>query len=76
MSKYLLKLVNGIQNARGRAYPKINPEQCIGCGQCKKICHHDAIAGASKQAHTIAVAKCFRCYHCVEKCPKAAIRIK
>lgn len=71
-----LKIVNTIQNARGRAYPKIDSEKCVGCGTCKKLCHHDAILGKQKEKHSIDAQKCFRCYHCVEKCPKGAIIVK
>lgn len=74
MSNYL-RLVNIIQNARGRQYPYVNSENCIGCGTCKKICHHEAITGQVREAHTIDPKKCFRCYHCMEKCPNSAIRI-
>lgn len=74
MSNFL-KLVNVIQNAREREYPQINSENCIGCGTCKKTCHHEAITGQIKKAHTIDPQKCFRCYHCIEKCPKRAICI-
>lgn len=73
--KMLLQLVNTIQNARGRAYPQIDAQRCVGCGRCKQVCHHDAIVGTKKQAHTIDAAACFRCYHCVEQCPKSAITV-
>lgn len=71
----LIKIANIIQNVRGRKYPVINTEKCIGCGTCKRTCHHDAITGQKKEAHLIDAQKCFRCYHCMEKCPKGAINL-
>lgn len=69
----LLKIINVIQNARGREYPKINADVCVGCGTCKKACHHNAITGQLKEVHLIEIEKCARCHHCMEKCPKGAI---
>lgn len=68
-----LGIVNVIQNVRGRKYPQINSNECIGCGTCKKNCHHEAIVGKTRETHSIDTRKCFRCYHCMEKCPKGAI---
>lgn len=69
----VIKIVNLIQNARGKKYLKMNAEKCVGCGTCKKVCRHQAITGNRKEVHTIDAEKCFRCYHCLEKCPKKAI---
>lgn len=51
----------------------INPQKCIGCGLCEKLCpmHNitltDRIACSGNQ--------CTMCYRCVSKCPKQAITL-
>lgn len=54
---------------------RITPDNCRGCGLCKEVCPSGAIAGDSKQAHTIDAAKCLKCGKCRVKCPFAAITV-
>lgn len=60
------------------ARPQPDPDKCIRCGQCGKICPAGAITGPLK---TRAVPdfdyrKCIRCFCCSEICPEAAISLR
>jgi len=54
----------------------IDPEKCIGCGACKKVCPVEAIEGEKKLPHVIDPAKCIKCGSCVDVCRKAKAVIK
>jgi len=47
----------------------IDENLCIGCTLCLQACPVDAIAGASKQMHTIIAPLCTGCELCVAPCP-------
>ncbi|MDR1044845.1 MAG: NADH-quinone oxidoreductase subunit NuoF [Candidatus Adiutrix sp.] len=49
----------------------IDPEKCIGCGACKKVCPVEAIEGEKKLPHVIDTAKCIKCGSCIDVCRKA-----
>ncbi|MGI6294630.1 MAG: NADH-ubiquinone oxidoreductase-F iron-sulfur binding region domain-containing protein [Armatimonadota bacterium] len=51
----------------------INPDKCVGCTLCKKVCPVDAITGAPKQIHNIDPTVCIKCGECLKKCPVKAI---
>jgi len=54
--------------------PKVDRKQCVGCGECAKICPASAIRISRKRAH-IDARKCIRCFCCQEFCPKGVIRV-
>ncbi|WP_321517959.1 4Fe-4S binding protein [uncultured Bacteroides sp.] len=52
--------------------PKINPELCIGCGECKAICPMEALIITSEIIF-IDENKCGKCRLCAAVCPVEAI---
>lgn len=52
---------------------KINPEKCIGCGLCEKLCPMNNITLTNGIAFS--GDKCTMCYRCISKCPKQAITL-
>ena len=52
--------------------PQVNPEPCVGCGKCTRICAHDAITVTNKKA-LIDHKKCVGCGRCIGVCPTDAI---
>ncbi len=54
--------------------PKIHASECVGCGECQKVCPAEAIVMVNKTA-TIRKEKCVRCFCCQEFCPKGVISV-
>jgi len=52
---------------------KINPQKCIGCGLCEKLCPMNNITLTNGIAFS--GDKCTMCYRCISKCPKQAITL-
>jgi uncharacterized Fe-S center protein len=48
--------------------PKIEKENCVGCGQCIKNCAQDAISFDENRKATIDYSKCVGCGQCVAMC--------
>lgn len=51
----------------------IDPEKCIGCTACKRVCPVSCISGEVKKPHEIDQSKCIKCGACMEKCKFGAI---
>jgi formate hydrogenlyase subunit 6/NADH:ubiquinone oxidoreductase subunit I len=59
-----------------RGVPMIDPEKCILCGRCGKVCPAGAIAlrtSASEKSVRIFVGHCVFCSECAMICPVSAI---
>lgn len=51
----------------------IDPDKCIGCTLCAKLCPAEAVVGERKEPHRIIQERCVTCGGCFIKCPKDAI---
>lgn len=56
------------------ATPRLDSNECIGCGDCMRICPAKAITMEQKRP-TIERDKCIRCFCCQEFCPKGAMKV-
>ena len=52
--------------------PVVDPELCIGCGSCVRICAHEGPSVVNGKA-SIDHSKCVGCGRCLATCPKDAI---
>ena len=55
--------------------PQPKGEDCIGCGECFKVCPAKAITMVDKKP-VIDYKKCIRCFCCQEFCPIGAMKVR
>jgi NADH:ubiquinone oxidoreductase subunit F (NADH-binding)/(2Fe-2S) ferredoxin len=54
----------------------VNPDNCVGCTACARVCPVNAISGERKEVHLINPSICIKCGACIEKCKFDAIFIR
>ncbi len=54
--------------------PKLQAEECVGCGECARLCPAKAIAMEGRRPRINRKA-CIRCFCCQEFCPKGAMKV-
>jgi len=55
-------------------YTQINPERCIGCGACVRVCPSRTITLAAEKA-VVSGDRSLSCGHCVAVCPADAVNL-
>jgi len=58
------------------AFARVNPEKCIVCLTCVRVCPFSAPIIADKGYAVIQIDKCKACGICVKECPAQAIELK
>ena len=69
------KLWSRILKAAVQPRPQVKAEDCIGCGECSKVCPAKAITMIDKKP-SIDYTKCIRCFCCQEFCPIGAMKVR
>ena len=69
------KLWTRILKAAVQPRPQVKGEDCIGCGECFKVCPAKAITMVDKKPD-IDYKKCIRCFCCQEFCPIGAMKVR
>lgn len=52
---------------------EIDPDKCINCGECERVCKSSCIKLADK---TVDTSRCVVCFNCTAVCPNASIQYK
>ncbi len=55
--------------------PVLEPERCVGCGKCVKLCPVDALYLDEHKKAVIDPNKCLGCGICVKNCAKKALKL-
>jgi len=69
--RFLGPLISSIFSAS----PAVSREQCVGCGECERVCPQKTIK-VSRGFAVISRKNCISCYCCGEFCPKGAITMR
>ncbi len=55
---------------------KFDPEECINCGMCSKVCPHGVFAPGEETAKLVNQEACMECGACYLNCPTVAIDVE
>lgn len=55
---------------------KFNPDECINCGMCSKVCPHGVFAPGDGIAKLVNKEACMECGACYLNCPTEAIEVE
>ncbi|MDO4567754.1 MAG: DUF362 domain-containing protein [Clostridia bacterium] len=68
-------ILNGFIRSCLSPNPVLEPEECVRCGECGRICPANAIK-PREGLPVIDRRACIHCFCCQEFCPKGAIKVK
>lgn len=60
-------------SCKGLAKYVIDPEKCVGCTACARVCPVDCIEGVIKEVHVIDGERCIKCGACFDACKFDAV---
>ena len=69
------KFLEGPLNSLLLPKPTFDHQQCISCGDCKKVCPAHVIRFENKKPYAD-LKNCIRCFCCQELCPVKAVHVK
>ena len=69
------RLKANLMKAAVQPRPRVRQEDCIGCGECAKVCPAKAITMVDRKP-SIDYKKCIRCFCCQEFCPIGAMKVR
>ncbi len=55
--------------------PRVNPEKCVGCGECEDHCSQEALAVVDARAE-LNRESCIGCGECILICPQEAVEVQ
>jgi len=72
--KHSQAVKTGKRDFQGRSDVKaaVNPDICVICGKCQRVCPTEAII-MTEETIRIDANRCVGCGHCVERCKKGAL---
>ena len=65
--------VLGVGAKRSYFHIEIDPDRCINCGECERVCKAQCIKLPEK---TVDTSRCVVCFDCTTVCPNQAINYK
>ena len=53
---------------------EIDPDKCVGCTACARVCPAECISGKPKETHQIDQPRCIKCGRCFQTCRFNAVK--
>lgn len=60
----------GIMSQKWSFHPDINPDLCVNCGECERVCKAECV---DAKTHIVDNSRCVTCFDCMAVCPNGAI---